>query len=361
MISRWLALLVVVGLVAYVARSVMAPFVVAAGLAYILSPLVDAVQARTRLRRATVVALLYVVLLSAIGALIWLIEVRLAIETRALREAGPDLVEAAFVRLLGAQRLDLLGQTLDARILTQITREQLNALLGKPADALQLVELVIEWIARLFLTLIALFYFLLDGYKVGGYVQRFIPPERREHVRAVAAAIHQVLGRFLRGQLFLIGLMAAVNFLVLEFVFGLPYALPIAIVSGVLEVIPILGPVLAGAIAATVALVHGGTGVMLGVIAAYVVLRQVEDQFVMPIVVGRAVHLHPLVPIFSVLTGGAIAGILGAILAVPAAAAVRVTLDYAFPDEPAAAEARHRPGSRGAAASGLPGRSRPET
>jgi len=61
------------------------------------------------------------------------------------------------------------------------------------------------------------------------------------------------------------------------------------------------------------------------------VVRQIEDHFVMPIVVGRAVHLHPLVPMFAVLTGGAIAGVLGAILAVPVAAAVRVTLDHLFP------------------------------
>ena len=83
--------------------------------------------------------------------------------------------------------------------------------------------------------------------------------------------------------------------------------------------------------ASAVALVYGGPGMMLGVIVAYIVLRQIEDQFVMPIVVGRAVHLHPLVPIFAVLTGGAIAGVLGAVLAVPVAAAVRVTLDFLFP------------------------------
>jgi predicted PurR-regulated permease PerM len=213
----------------------------------------------------------------------------------------------------------------------------LNDLLGRPSDALQLFQLAIEWLAKLLLTLIALFYFLLDGRRAGQYVQRFVPIERRERVREVAGAIHQVLGRFLRGQLFLIVLMALLNYIVLEFVFHLPYALPLAIAGGILEIIPLLGPILAGAIAAAVALVHGGTGAMIGVIVAYVILRQVEDQFVMPLVVGRAVHLHPLVPIFAVLTGGSIAGVLGAVLAVPVAAAVRVTLDFVFPVEPAAA------------------------
>jgi predicted PurR-regulated permease PerM len=71
---------------------------------------------------------------------------------------------------------------------------------------------------------------------------------------------------------------------------------------------------------------------MLGVIVVYVVLRQVEDQLVMPIVVGRAVELHPLVAMFAVLTGGASAGAFGAVLAIPIAAARRVTLDQLFPE-----------------------------
>jgi predicted PurR-regulated permease PerM len=336
MMTRWLGLIVIVGVVAYLARGVLAPFVIAAVLAYIISPLVDELEARFRSRRIAVVAVLYVVLLALIGAGIWLLEVRLAQEARALRVAGPDLMEAAFVRLLGSQQIDLLGQSVDPRLLAQWTREQLNEFLGRPTDAVQLFQHAIEWVAKLLLTLIALFYFLLDGRRFGQYVQRFIPADRRHHVAEVAGAIHLVLGRFLRGQVFLIVLMSMVNYIVLEFVFGLPYALPIAIVSGILEVIPLLGPILAGAIASAVALVHGGVGEMIGVIIAYVVLRQIEDQFVMPIVVGRAVHLHPLVPIFAVLTGGSIAGILGAVLAVPAAAAVRVTLDYLFPaDAPA--------------------------
>jgi predicted PurR-regulated permease PerM len=330
-ITRWLALILVVGVLAYLARTVLAPFIIAAVLAYIVSPLVAEIQERLRLPRAAVVVLLYVVLLTLLGAGIWLLEVRLAQEARALREAGPDLVEAASVRLLGTRRIELLGQSVDAQVLAQSTREQLNDLLGRPNDALHLFQTAIEWLAKLLLTLIALFYFLLDGQRIGGYLQRFIPAERRERTRVVAGAIHQVLGRFLRGQLFLIVLMSVVNYLVLELVFGLPYALPIAIVSAILEIIPLLGPILAGAIAAAVALVYGGPGMMLGVIVAYIVLRQIEDHFVMPIVVGRAVHLHPLVPIFAVLTGGAIAGVLGAVLAVPIAAAVRVALDYLFP------------------------------
>jgi predicted PurR-regulated permease PerM len=213
-----------------------------------------------------------------------------------------------------------------------------------------------DTLAKVVLTLLAMFYLLLDGKRVGQYFMRFVSPDRREQVSEVAERIHLVLGRYLRGQLYLVGLMSLVTYLVLTFVFHLPYALPISLATGVLEVIPVIGPITAGAIAAVVALFHGGPGLMLWVIVAYFVLRMAEDQLVMPQVVGRAVHLHPLVTIFAVLLGGSIAGVLGAVMAVPMAAAIRVTLDYVFPDSRAAEG--DRSASHGAAqaeaSSGLP-------
>jgi predicted PurR-regulated permease PerM len=144
--------------------------------------------------------------------------------------------------------------------------------------------------------------------------------------------VHWVLGRYLRGQLYLIGIMSVVTYLVLTFGFHLRFAVLIAVLTGVLEVIPLLGPVLAASIASVIALTQGGPGMMIAIIVTYTVLRQLEDQLVMPIVVGRAVHLHPLITIFAVLTGATTAGVLGAVLAVPIAAAIRVTIDYVFVD-----------------------------
>ena len=143
--------------------------------------------------------------------------------------------------------------------------------------------------------------------------------------------IHRVLGRFLRGQLVLIVLMSTVTFAAVEWLFRLPYALWIGILTGVLEIIPLIGPITAGAIACTVGFAQGGPNEAAALAILYFVLRQVEDQIVMPLVVGRAVHVHPLVTIFAVLTGEKIAGVLGMILAVPIAAAIKVVLDYAYP------------------------------
>ena len=323
--------LAIICLIAYLATSVLAPFVVAGILAYIFSPLIDRLEERTSLPRVLLVVIFALLVVSALAGTVWFVETRLANEIRALRAAGPDIVHGAFVRLVGSETVDVFGQTVDLRTLAQWTRDQTNAALGRPSDALHLLTQAIEGVVRVFLTLLAFFYFLLDGRRVGPYVLRFVPREHRRRTTEVAQNVHTVIGRFLRGQLFLIVLMIVVNYLVLELIFRLPFSLPIAIVSGILEVIPLLGPILAGAIASVVALAHGGVPAMAGVALAYLILRQIEDQFVMPIVVGRALHLHPLIPIISVLIGGAIGGILGAVLAVPTAAALRVTLDALFP------------------------------
>ncbi len=324
---KWLAWAAVGFGIIYFAWPALPPFIIAATLAYIFSPAVDVIESRVRLPRLATVAVLYVVLLGTLGLGVWFLEAQLVREFQNLGAAGPDMVDLAFVRLLGSQRLTLLGQEVDAHVVAEWASGWLAGVVSAPTDALRVAERAIDVALKTLLTLVALFYFLLDGRRMLPYVLRLVPAERRGTVVEVARHVHVLLGRYLRGQLFLIGLMATVTYLVLAIFFRLPFALPIAVATGVLEVIPLFGPAAAGAVAAIVALAHHGVAAMLGVMVAYLMLRQLEDQLVMPVVVGRVVHLHPLVTIFAVLVGASVAGVLGAILAVPAAVAIRAVLD----------------------------------
>ncbi|MEA2640491.1 MAG: hypothetical protein QOF51_1885 [Chloroflexota bacterium] len=325
-------LLAAVGVVLYLAREILAPFIVAAAFAYIFSPVVGEIQERTHLRRIAVVALFYVVILAGLAAGIWLVEARLVRELRILDARGPDLFDTAVTQLMGADSFTFLGQQVDAHSVTTWINGQVANVLAAPSDTLHVAERAFDWIGKTLLALLALFYLLLDGRNVGGYLLHFIPYQHRASVQELGAHVHWVLGRYLRGQLYLIGIMSVVTYLVLTFGFHLRFAVLIAVLTGVLEVIPLLGPVLAASIASVIALTQGGPGMMIAIIVTYTVLRQLEDQLVMPIVVGRAVHLHPLITIFAVLTGATTAGVLGAVLAVPIAAAIRVTIDYVFVD-----------------------------
>jgi predicted PurR-regulated permease PerM len=142
-----------------------------------------------------------------------------------------------------------------------------------------------------------------------------------------------MLGRYIRGQLFLVLLMSTVTTIGLT-ILGVPYSVLLGVMTGLLETIPFVGPITAGAIACLVALGHPNPFgwsqlVYVGVVAImYTVLRHAEDYLVIPAIIGRAVRLHPAIVIFSLLSGGAVFGLLGIFLAVPFAATMRLVLIY---------------------------------
>jgi predicted PurR-regulated permease PerM len=310
---------------------VLPPFIIAAILAYVLSPLVDELTDRTGVRRPVVALGVFLVVVVVLGGLLWLAGARLNAELRALEREGPSIVESVVERLTGGQNVDLLGQTISSRDLGRRLDVALRDELGTPSQAIQAVSVGFELLLGVSLVFLSLAYMLIDGHNFFRYVLRFVPGEHRLHVENVSNDVHHVLGRYLRGQLLLVVLMSVVTFAVLEWGFHLPYALWVGIVSGILELIPLIGPIAAGAIASTIGFSQGGAPEAASIAILYFVLRQLEDQLIMPQVVGRAVHVHPLVTIFAVLTGEKIGGVLGMILAVPIAAAIKVLLDYAYP------------------------------
>jgi predicted PurR-regulated permease PerM len=158
-----------------------------------------------------------------------------------------------------------------------------------------------------------------------------LPINRRDSTSWLLARILVILGKWLRASCSLIALVTAIACIVLGPILHLSYALGLAVLTGVLEIIPLIGPLIATAIAGADAFVHGGASVAAIVVVIYFVLRQVEDQVVMPVVIGRAVHLHPVVTIFVVLVGLSIYGVLGGLLGVPVAAAINVVFRELYP------------------------------
>jgi predicted PurR-regulated permease PerM len=331
-VSRWLGLAALIALL-WVARGVLAPFIIAGILAYVLSPLVDELSERSNIRRPLVALGVFAVVVLVFGGLGWLAGARLSGELRDLAREGPSIIEAVVDRLTGGQSLDVLGQTITSSELGRRIDIAVRAELGTPIQAIQAVRVGFELLLGVILVFLSLAYMLIDGENFFRYVLRFVPVEHRPRVEHVSRQIHHVLGRYLRGQLLLIVLMSTVTFLILEWAFHLPYALWIGILTGILEIIPLIGPITAGSIACTVGFSQGGPQEAAALAIVYLVLRQLEDQLIMPIVVGRAVHVHPLVTIIAVLMGEKVGGVLGMILAVPIVAAVKVVLDYGYPIE----------------------------
>jgi predicted PurR-regulated permease PerM len=192
---------------------------------------------------------------------------------------------------------------------------------------------VLEFLLQLLVFLIATFFLLRDAPALVQWIRGIIPAGQRRDLIPLLGEVNELLGRYVRGQLILIAIMWTVTTVGLT-ILGVPYSLLLGFMTGVLETIPIVGPITAGAVASLVALGHlnpfGWSQIAyVGVVVImYTILRHSEDYFVIPLVIGRIVRLHPAIVIFSLLSGGAIFGLLGILLAVPAAATLRLVLIY---------------------------------
>jgi predicted PurR-regulated permease PerM len=159
----------------------------------------------------------------------------------------------------------------------------------------------------------------------------------------IARIVDRVFGQWIRGQLFLgvtVGIATFLGLLILNFlvdpVFG-RFALLLAVSAGILELLPIIGPIIAAVPAVLLALTAGPEAAIAALLL-YLLVQQVENNVLVPKIQGDAIELHPSAVMFSLVVGGAIAGLLGAILALPVTAAGRDVYRYLFhrlSDEPA--------------------------
>lgn len=326
-----LAVLATVAIFLYLVRSILPPFITAGVLAYVFSPVVGWIEKRGRVRRAFAALIFLLAILGPIALVVWIVEPALVRETNDLVTDAPNIIDNLLVQIFGSSRVDILGQTLDSHTVGAYLQRGLLDALGSPPGAIRAAAVVAEVLLEAFLTLVLLVYFLINPKPFGVMALRLIPAEYRAEWSLVAGQIHLVLARYVRGLAILVLLMSTVTWLGLALVFRLPYSLPIALATGFLEIIPFLGPVAAGTIAAAVALSHGGAQLVLWVAVFYLVLRQLEDQLVMPLIIGKVVELHPAVTIFAVVAGTTLWGILGALLGIPVAAAIKVAFEHFRP------------------------------
>lgn len=200
---------------------------------------------------------------------------------------------------------------------------------------------VVGGIFSVFLTVLVTFfvslYMTIDAPRIQAYVHGLFPPSYRSELADLLRRIGRVWQAFLRGQLILSIVVGAATYLALILV-GMPGALIFAILAGVLEVVPNLGPVLAMIPAVIVALIQGSDVMReLGInnlgfaaitIGIYFLIQQLENNILVPRIIGDSVNLHPIIVICAVAVGLTTAGILGALLAPPVAASFRVVGSY---------------------------------
>lgn len=190
---------------------------------------------------------------------------------------------------------------------------------GAVSIGMSRARLVVELIGASLLTAVLVFFFLKDGPRMWEYLSQHIHAERREAIDRAGKAAFRALAGYARG-VALTGVFDAVAVGIVLIVLGVPLALPLALLTFFAAFLPIVGATVVGALSTVVALVTVGPQAAIILAIATIVIQQVEGDVVLPLVMGSQVKLHPAVILLSLAFGGAVAGIVGAFVAVPLAA-----------------------------------------
>jgi predicted PurR-regulated permease PerM len=323
------AALALIIFVLYVVRYALLPFVFAAGISFILDPWIGRVQHRFGSARWPVAAgfclLLYLVTLLPAY---WIAPI-VAGDVAQLLIRGPSLLRDLLGQLVGPKGIGAFGVTLTPDDIIHGFAQALSGVGG----ARTLMPLVGEGVATLLglvLTLMLLPYFMISGPQLAEGAIRLLPPERRGILRELMPKILPVLRRYLIGILLVVLYTMIAGWIGFGPVFGLPHAVFLAIVVGLLEIIPLVGPISSATIVGLIAIQRGDIWAAATLGAFAVGLRVSIDNLVGPLLLGRAAKIHPVVVMFAFVCGGMLFGVVGILLAVPIATSIKIALAHYY-------------------------------
>jgi predicted PurR-regulated permease PerM len=322
---------------------VLLPFVVAILLSTLLRPVAAALQ-RAGVRPALAAFLVVTLAVAVIGGLGWLIVPpfveRLAELGQSLDEGLRQVAYSVGHGLAGLSHGEV-DQMID-RALARI-RDHLGGVAGEAVAGL---SSAVGVLASAVLVVFLSFFIVRDGRRLWTWIVELAPERRRDGVDAMGERAWEVLTAYTRGVVF-VATVDAVLIGIALLVVGVPLALPLIVLTWIAAFFPIVGAVTAGAAAVLVALVANGLTSALIILAAIVLVQQLEGNVLYPVVVGPRLRLHPIVVLMAVAVGGTLAGIPGAFLAVPVATVGGAILGYQREQRARRQAAAREPARRG--------------
>jgi predicted PurR-regulated permease PerM len=337
-----LILAAVAAVLLHVLQWILLPFVISAVVAYVCTPAIDWLTARIGVPRALVAISTFVILLLVVS-LIGLLGVPSMV--RELTRLATDVqgtAEALAHGLIGSATVNLLGQPMTAEQVAQAVAAGARQWIAETGHIVFAGNIAFVTIFGVFLTLVLLFYFLLTGPDIARALLRIAPPGQRLLIRHVWSQADPLLRRYVLGVLGVIAYATVAAYIGLGVILGIPHAVFLALLTGLLEMIPMIGPGAAAVIAGLVAVRYAsGIGPIVAYAVYATVLRLSIDQILGPLVLGTAARVHPAMVIFCFLSGGVLFGIAGVILAVPSVLVIRIALGILY-DEPPTMDRNHQ-------------------
>jgi predicted PurR-regulated permease PerM len=320
------ALLVGVAIVlwiVWVSRRVLVWTFVSAFLAVALSPAVDAIQRRVVHRRGAAAAIVYLIALAIIAGLGALFIPTLVKQVNDLVDAAPGYVHDLTAGRGPLGFLETKYHVVE-RVQQAVKGNGSGRLAGGATAALDVTRSVITFVVGVVTIAFMTFFMLLEG---PAWRDRFIallPAGGQPRAHHMSGEIADTIGGYVSGNL-LISVIAGFTTTIVLLVFGVPFALALGLLVAILDLIPLAGATLAAIIVTLVALTHSVTAAIV-VVAWFVLYQQLENHLLQPIVYGRTVKLSPLAVLVAVLIGAEVAGVIGALGAIPVAGTIQIII-----------------------------------
>jgi predicted PurR-regulated permease PerM len=310
--------------IVWIARQVLTWVLIAVFLALAMNPAVDWFQAHGLKRRAAATAVVFLFVIAALVGIGALFVPTLVDEVNKFADALPGYVEDLTE---GRGPLGFLQEDYHVvdRVRDAVEEGGASRVLGLSGTAIAITKGVLTAIVAVVTIAFMTFFMLLEGQ---GWVERFyalLPEDRQERWRQMGRDIYRTVGGYVSGNLF-ISVIAGVSSTVLLLILGVPFAVALGLVVAILDLIPLAGATLAAIIVSTVAFLSEGWVKGAIVIGFFIVYQQLENHIIQPVVYSRTVQLSPLVILIAVLVGAELAGVLGALAAIPIVGSIQVVL-----------------------------------
>lgn len=307
-------------LLLYLAWHIITWILIALFLALALNPAVEFFQ-RHGLKRGWASALVFFIALLTLAALASLLAPPLVAQIQKFAEAVPDLIDDL---IAGRGRLGFLQEDYELvdRVRTAIEEDGLGDVLGITQPALAVAQGVVTAIVGAVSIAFLTFFMLLEGPRAVERALDALPERARPRWARVGEDIYRTVGGYVTGNL-LISFIAGIAAAAVLFGVGSDYAVALALVVAVLDLVPLAGATLAAVLVSTVIFIE--LGWVRGVIVAvfFLFYQQLENHILQPVIYGRTVQLSPLTVLIAILIGAQLAGILGALAAIPVAGIVQ--------------------------------------
>jgi predicted PurR-regulated permease PerM len=310
--------------VIWIARHVLSWVVISLFLALALNPAVEWLQGHGFKRRGAAAAIAYVLALVAIVGIGFTFVPTLVHQVNEFVQKLPDYTHDI---THGRGRLGFLETKyhIQERIEAEVRKGGASRVLGFSGVAISIAKSVVSIVVGAITILFMTYFMLLEG---PSWVERFyrlLPAQSQPRWRKVGDEIYRTVGGYVTGNL-LISVVAGGLTTIVLLILGVPYAVALGLIVAILDLIPLAGATIAAILIGIVAFLHSiPAGII--VIVFFIVYQQVENHVLQPVVYGRTVQLSPLVVLISILIGAELAGILGALAAIPVAGSSQVLIN----------------------------------